>query len=283
LLTHKLEVAFPAAALFAVHPVHTESVDWVASLPELGCSLFLLLAFALFLVGHDPHEELKQSTSRHWLIASLSYLFYATALCWKETAVVFPILIVLYVLLAARIVGSRSLAALRQSAPYWVILAAYLGLRLYVLGTLAAGPRNWALTPIQYVISALYLMWSYWAKLALPLQLNAYYVFRPIRSLADPRAIAAILLSLCAGATFIFLLRRFSPAGRASLGIFAALWVFLTLLPALDLNALGRNPFTERYLYLPSAGFCLLVILAAARLLAPVPCPRRLHVGDHRA
>jgi tetratricopeptide (TPR) repeat protein len=280
LLTHKLDVAFPAAALFAVHPIHTESIDWIASLPELGCSLFLLLAFALFLAGHDAHDEFEHSTSRHWLIASLSYLFYATALCWKETAVVFPILIVLYVLLAARLVGSRSVAALRQSAPFWVILAAYLGMRLYVLGTLSAGPRNWALTPIQYVISVLHLMWSYWAKLALPLQLNAYYLFRPIRSVADPRAIAAILLSLCAGAALIFLLRRISPVGRTSLGIFAALWVFLTLLPAMDLNALGRNPFSERYLYLPSAGFCLLVILAVARLIERIPANLRRTIGS---
>ena len=280
LLTHKLEVAFPAAALFAVHPVHTESIDWVASLPELGCSLFLLLAFALFLAGHDAHEQFKQSTSRRWLIASLSYLFYATALCWKETAVVLPILIVVYVLLAARLVGRGSLAALQQSAPYWVILAAYLGLRLDVLGSLAAGSRNWALTPFQYVISALYLMWSYWAKLVLPLQLNAYSVFRPIRSLADPRAIATILLSLCAGAGLIFLLRRISPAGRTSLGIFAALWVFLTLLPAMDLNALGRNPFSERYLYLPSVGFCLLVTLAAAWLLERIPAKLQRTIGS---
>ena len=118
------------------------------------------------------------------------------------------------------------------------------------------------------------------SKLALPLQLNAYYVFRPIRSVTDPRAIAAILLSLCAGAALIFLLRRISPAGRTSLDVFAALWFFLTLLPAMDLNALGRNPFSERYLYLPSVGFCLLVTLASGRLLERIPANLRMTIGS---
>jgi len=279
LLTHKLEVAFPAAALFAIHPVHTESIDWIASLPELGFSLFLLLAFALFLADRNPDAELKQAASRHWILASLSCLFYATALLWKETAVVFPVLIMLYVLLAARPVGNRTLAALRQSTPYWAILAAYLGLRFSVFGTLTAGPRNWALTPFQCILTALQLMWSYWAKLALPIHLNAYYVFRPVRSLADPRAMAAILLSLCAVAGLIFLLRRISLAGRDSLAIFAALWVVVTLLPAMDIDALGRNPFTERYLYLPSVGFCLLITLIARSLLERVPANARKTIG----
>src|SRR5580698_782880 len=35
--------AFAAAALFAVHPIHTEAVDWIAASPDLGCALFIFL------------------------------------------------------------------------------------------------------------------------------------------------------------------------------------------------------------------------------------------------
>jgi tetratricopeptide (TPR) repeat protein len=157
--------------------------------------------------------------------------------------------------------------------PYFAVLAAYLVLRLRVLGSLSTsqslGPRDWALTPLQFLLTALHLMLSYWQKLALPIELNAYYAFTPIRSLTDPRAIAAIVFAIAAVAALIYLARH------APLSAFAALWVCLTLLPAMDLYALGRNAFTERYLYLPSIGFCLLVTLLAARLIAWLPAKLR--------
>ncbi len=39
---------------------------------------------------------------------------------------------------------------------------------------------------------------------------------------------------------------------------FANVFLLLTLMPALDIAALGENPVAERYLYLPSAGFAML-------------------------
>jgi tetratricopeptide (TPR) repeat protein len=266
LLTRNLGLAFAAAALFAVHPVHTEAVDWIASLPELGFTLFTLLAFAFFLISRNRTARPNQTLPSRWLFPSLSLLAFAIALLWKETAVVLPLLIALYVLMGESTVRNRPLTALKQSAPYWAVLAVYLILRLRVLGALStSSPRDWALTPFQFLLTALHLMLSYWQRLALPIKLNAYYVFSPIRSLADPRAIAAILFTLAAVAAIIYLARQ------APLSAFAALWVCLTLVPAMDLYALGRNPFTERYLYLPSVGFCLLVTLLAARLIDRLP------------
>jgi protein O-mannosyl-transferase len=49
MLTRRLAISFAAAALFAVHPIHTEAVDWAYALPDLSCTVFLLDAFSLFL------------------------------------------------------------------------------------------------------------------------------------------------------------------------------------------------------------------------------------------
>jgi Flp pilus assembly protein TadD len=261
--TRRLGVAFSAAALFAVHPVHTEAVDWIAALPDLGCELFTLLAFGFFLLRREHKGKMPGSG---WVTASLSLLAFTIALLWKETAVVFPALLMVYVLLLDE--SSAALRACRaavESVPYWLVLAAYLAVRFRVLGSLATGPRSWRLTPLQFVLSAAHLLLEYWGKLLLPIQLSAYYVFRPIRSFADPRAIVTVVLGLASIAALVSLLRR------APLAAFAAVWVCLTLLPALNVNALGRNAFTERYLYLPSVGFCLLVTLAAAWLIGRLP------------
>jgi protein O-mannosyl-transferase len=254
LLTRSLPMAFATAALFAVYPVHAEAVDWIAALPDLGCGLFFLLAFALYLVR------------QRWL----SVAAFAIALLWKETALVFPVLLAVYVLLQPS--ASRLRDSMKASAPYWIVVAAYLGVRTVILGAISHSPRSWLLNPLQFFLSVMQLLLSYWVKLAWPMDLNAYYVFHPIRSLGDARGWLAIVFLVCVGAAIYFL-------RRSPLAIFAIAWVTLTLLPALNLNALGRNAFAERYLYLPSAGFCLLLALSGGWLLGRVPEKARMVAG----
>jgi protein O-mannosyl-transferase len=262
LLTGKMAPAFVGAALFAAYPLHTEAVDWIAASPDLGCGLFVLVAFALFLAGRPRPNRPEPSSFSRWLMLLLSLLAYAMALLWKETAAIFPVLVGVCTLLVETGNGKRARSALRASMPYWIVLGIYLMLRVRVLGSLATGQRNWALSPLQFLLTALHLMMAYWAKLAFPFQLNAYYAFFPVRSALDPRAIAAIIFVLCTIAGFIYLVRH------APVCAFAVLWVWITLLPALDVNAVGRNVFAERYLYLPSIGFCLLVVSGMFSLMS---------------
>lgn len=281
LLTRKVVFAFAAAALFAVNPLHTEAVDWIAALPDLGCGLFFLLAFACFLAGrrasHRPEAgasaAASSSTASRWHLTALGLVAFAASLLWKETAAVFPLLVIAYVFVVGKNSGSRLRAAMRASAPYWSVLVVYLALRVLVLGSLKIGSRNWELTPAQSILTLLHLMLLYWWKLALPIRLNAYYVFFPVRSITDLRAAAAAVFALCGIAALVSLARR-APLIR-----FAALWVCLTLLPAMDIGALGRNVFTERYLYLPSAGFGLLVTVFGAWLLNHTPEKLRRPAG----
>jgi len=42
-------ISLLTASLFAVHPIHTESVAWIAALPDLELGLFFLLTFLLYL------------------------------------------------------------------------------------------------------------------------------------------------------------------------------------------------------------------------------------------
>ena len=226
LLTHRIAFALPAAALFAVHPIHTEAIDWIAALPDLGFTLFFLLAFALFLAVRNA--AVQDSSRRRFLLA-LSCLCFATALLWKETAVVFPLLLLAWLLLDPQPIRRRARPILLTLAPYCAILAAYLVLRLLVLGKLSAGNRTWGLSPFQSVLNSLYLLWSYCADLLIPYPLNAYHVFHSIQSLADPRALVAVLLTCLALVAVVYLVRRPNPP---RLAVFAALWIAITLLPA---------------------------------------------------
>jgi len=257
-------LAFASAALFAVHPIHSEAVDWIAALPDIGCTAFFLLAFLFFILGRGRTTQAlptKPSPRTRILFLVGSFVAFAAALLWKETAIVFPLIVMAFVssLSEEAALVRRIGAALKLSLPYWCILGFYLLLRLRVLGFIVIRQRSWILTRYEVTLTVLNLILKYCWKLIAPLSLNAYYVFVPVRTLQDPRAITAILFLLLALGAILY------GSRRVPLASFAALWVFITLIPVLNVYAVGRNVFCERYLYLPSVGFCLLIVLVAAR------------------
>ena len=81
--------ALLAAGLFALHPIHTESVAWIAGITDLELSFFFLLTFLLYLrLGDRPAIS---STAQTGLL-----LAYALALLSKEQALVLPFLAAVY-------------------------------------------------------------------------------------------------------------------------------------------------------------------------------------------
>lgn len=150
-LTSRMGVSFAAAALFAVHPVHSEAVDWIAALPDIGCAVFFLLAFLLLMLARNDlsrPQQIKQSRHTRVLCLAASWVALAAALLWKENGIVFPLIVIAYSFhLGKPGTYSRRLRdALKLSLPYWVILIAYFLLRFRVLGFIVTRQRNWDLS-----------------------------------------------------------------------------------------------------------------------------------------
>jgi Flp pilus assembly protein TadD len=110
-------------------------------------------------------------------------------------------------------------------------------------------------------VNALPLFTRYLETLLVPIRLNAFHVFHPISSILDPNGIVALAV------TIAFLLLAFLFLKRDRMIVFGLLWIIIPLLPVLYIPSLGDNTFAERYLYLPSFGFVLLVSLALPRLM----------------
>jgi tetratricopeptide (TPR) repeat protein len=79
--------------------------------------------------------------------------------------------------------------------------------------------------------------------------------------MTEPLVIVSALVLLAIVAAAIW------GARRAPLAAFCAAWVLITLTPVLNLQGIGENVFAERYLFIPSLGFCLLVALAGSAVL----------------
>ncbi|MBE9531467.1 MAG: tetratricopeptide repeat protein [Proteobacteria bacterium] len=139
----------------------------------------------------------------------------------------------------------------------------YLALRFWTLKgviPLKAGHLS-DLSSFQLFINVPPLVVKYIGKLLLPTSLNFDYVFDPVYSISEPRAFISALITIA----LVIIIWRL--ALRAKEFAFALLLIFIPLLPALYIPALGLNTFTERYLYLPSIGFALLVVLIVNKVI----------------
>jgi protein O-mannosyl-transferase len=244
--------ALLAAGLFALHPIHTESVAWIAGITDLELSVFFLLTFLLYMrLGNRPApSSLAQAGIP---------LAYALALLSKEQALVLPFLAASYEHCYRPDRGATPLRCkLSRYAPLFLVAAAYVCFRAFALGGFAPSVSRPGLTWSSIFLSALALVGQYLWKLIWPLELSAFYVFHPNQRLGEPQVIAGLLAAIACAVLFVWLWRRHRTAS------FALLWMGATIAPVLNARWMPAGVFAERYLYLPSVGFCWLVAFAVA-------------------
>ena len=247
-----LSFPFVAAILFATHPIHVEAVAFIASVPELTFTGFVLLAFVLYVAAEDRRCS--------FLLAGSILLFFAALLC-KETAIILPALLVVYDLTLRPRTPLRA-RRLAVYAIYVFIAAVYLVIRYRVLSeTLIPAPQSWYLSGHEFVLNALVLFRTYLQKLILPVHLEFWRSFHPISSFLTVDGLSALGVTVLVLSVAILAWRR----DRQSL-FFIAL-VVVPLAPAFYISALPGKPFAERYLYLPSVGFVLLAARALGSLV----------------
>ena len=309
--------AFIAALIFGVHPTHVENVAWISGVSDPLMACFLLGSFSAFLnfrearrtsieESYEPRATSpEQSHGEHGgfgllesriskLVAGLparqvwyeapSLGLFALALLSKETAIVLPILIIAFVLIFERDdEGSAGLAwrfvsAIRESAPYLLLVVIYGVVRYRALG-------GWSHPTIPIGWSAVFLtwpavLWFYARHLVLPLRLSEFYSLDYVsrfRAAAVLLPLVFLLIIAVAVAFVLFLIRGDSEKRSQKNTVrFALVLLIVPLLPVLDLHSLTVGDIVhDRYLYLPCAGFALLIALLIRELAQRLPQRQR--------
>src|SRR5215467_2233044 len=238
-------IAFLAALLFAFHPIHSEAVAWIAAVTELQLAVFFLLAFLLYLRCCEPGA--KPLT---YLLAWASFLL---ALLAKEQAVTLPLLAALYEhFYRADRKETSLLTKVRRYGGLWVLAGTYALFRVLVLAGFAPVVQRPDLTPRELVLSGLVLVAQYAAKLVWPHPLLTFYLFEKT-SLQGPAVVLATAVVAISVASFVALWKYARPYS------FWLLWMGITLAPVLNVRWMAASAFAERYLYLPSVGFSILL------------------------
>ena len=258
-------VAFVAASLFAIHPIHTEAVAWVAAVTDLEVTFFDLLTFWLFLNMARPRGGVSP-----W-IKLAAVISFALTIFSKEQSLTFPLLAMVYEHFYRQDrLQTTWLEKVRRYGEFWLMDLAYVLFRIVHLGAFAPQVQLSRLGLWPMVLSAVALVGQYVGKIFWPVELCAYYVFQKDTSLIDLRVLAGVgVLAACA-VIFALLFRRNRMAS------FGLIWFFVTLAPVLDIRYLAGNVFAERYLYLPSAGFGWLMGWAGVKVWRALDARRSL-------
>ena len=241
-----------AAALFAVHPVHTEAVGNVVGQGELLAGVFLLIGTVLFI-------DSRRSQLSGARIAGIA-LCYGLACLTKEHAVLWPLLLTP---LGWAMPSEQPRARLRGDVMrlamvLGVVLVVYLSVRHAVLGGLTGDMVHpfWQHTSMATRAITMLSVVPTWARLLLwPSHLQADYAPQEFALATHLGAaqLPGLLLLLAFGALVMGSLRR-APVVAAGL-----LWLALALGPVTNLIAPTGIVAAERTLFLPSVGLALAI------------------------
>jgi len=186
---------------------------------------------------------------------------FVVALLSKELAVTIPLLAAIYEHFYR---GDRRETSPWQKmlryGPLWLAFLGYILLRVKLIGSIGHATGMHPVTQMEMLLSALAIVEQYLGLLIWPARLSAFHLFHAsTRFLALPVLAGARALVLC-GFLFYALWRRARPAS------FGILWLFVTLTPLLNVRWMSAYVLGERFLYLPSVGFCLVAGWACAAL-----------------
>jgi len=247
-LKHPVVLSFLAAIFFALHPIHTESVAWINGRTDIMATLFTLLAFISCLT------YLKRNRKAALVLSSLFFLF---ALFCKENAVSLIGIVLVYGIFT----GFSKKKIFQTEIPLFAGFIVYVILRSGGgIKELAAAPGtreaffSSTVTPANFFNFLSMGTGFYFEKLVIPIHLNIF------PSLPESPLYYAIFL-----APFIF--GAFAYFKGKRLEVFLMAWIIVTLMPSLlILFSQVASPVAERYLYMPSVGFVLLLSLLIGRI-----------------
>ncbi len=223
------KLALWTGILFLIHPVNIESVAWVSERKNVLSLFFLLFAFIKYLQN-------KRIYSIFWFsLACLS----------KSTAIVLPLLLILYDFCFK---PKEFIKIIFDKWAYALISICIAGVTILSHSqgkTLRAHPEN---NPLFSLYSMVPVFKEYWLKLAFPINLNIWYQNLIYKSITE---ISGSVIFTIGFLFILFILRK------SNLAIFFGLsWFCISLLPVSHLVPLPQMQ-ADRFLYIPSIGALL--------------------------
>jgi tetratricopeptide (TPR) repeat protein len=263
------------ALLFGCHPLHVESVAWVAERKDVLCAFFYLLT----LLGYFFLSVAVDKKSRQkWYVFCLGV--FVLALMAKPMAVTVPlvwILLDIYPLRRFSPAGNNTpkiASPLAEKIPF-LFLSAVTGLITIQAQYVTGAVQNLQRLPFSIrMINGLHAPWFYLSKMFWPTELVPIYPLPEHVLFFDLQYILPGIMVLLITAGCIWMLKR-------GLFLLFTAWSFylVTLLPVLGFIQVGSQMAADRYTYIPSIGIFLLAGTGVSRLWTRVSAYRNAAIA----
>ncbi len=246
------------AALFAIHPLHVESIAWVSERKDVLSGLF----FVLTLGAYVEYVRSPFSPRRYLLLVAA----FGLGLMAKPMLVTLPLVLLLLDYWPLDRFPWRC-QLLMEKVPLLLLSASSCLVTLWAQRE--ALTLNAPLTTSLRTANALVSYVAYLGQLCCPVGLAVYYP-HPAAHLPTWKMIAALALLACLSAVALASWRR-----RPYL-LVGWLWYVGMLVPVIGLLQVGGASRADRYMYLPQIGLCLALTWGAAEVCRSWPFPRWL-------
>ncbi len=255
------------AALFAVHPLHVESVAWVAERKTVLCAFFFLLTMAAY-----GWYAKRPRAGRYALVA----LLFALALMAKPMAITLPFALLLVDFWPLQRFPQTPLFKLAlEKTPLLALSAASAAITLYAQRAGGAVGSTELLPLVMRVKNAIYSYLIYVEKAVWPSRLAVFYP-HPEGSLAfwkvlGAAAVLAAITALCWHFRGSRYERRYLLVGW--------FWFLGTLGPVIGIVQVGRQAWADRYAYLPLWGLFVIAVWLLSEAAARISLSRAAQIA----
>jgi Flp pilus assembly protein TadD len=249
-----LRCAF-AAAIFGLHPLHVESVAWVAERKDVLSGFFfflLLIAYARYVASPSPMRYAA-------IVVAL-----VLGLMSKSMLVTAPLLLLLldYWPLGRMQLGDGTICdKLVRMRPLWseklILFVPSLVFSYVSIATQSSANTVVSLDrlpPLDRVANAIAAYGVYLFKFAVPIQLSPFY---PLPSLIETPLQVWLRVAAAALGVVALLAITWRFRNRAPHAIVGFLWFVIMLIPVIGLTRVGDQAWADRYMYLPMGGLIL--------------------------
>ncbi len=254
------------AALFAVHPLHVESVAWIAERKDVLSTSFVLLCLLAY-----THYRLRER--RGWLIVSC--VLFAFSLMAKQMYVTLPFLLLVFdfwplnretasdtkVSEDNKTSNSIWRQAIVEKIPF-LILAISASVIVFIVQSETGAVQSIQTFPFGmrlgnvFISYCLYLKNTFW-----PTGLAFYYPF-------PANGISAGHVALSVGLLVVISASAYMTKKRFPYLLVGWLWFVGTLIPVIGIVQIGTQRMADRYMYFPQIGLLLAAVWGASEFIS---------------
>lgn len=245
------------ATLFALHPLHVESVAWAAERKDVLSTFFWMLTMWAYV------SYAKKPNAVKYL---LTIVLFVLGLMAKSMLVTMPVVLLLLDFWPLERIGfakpkagrERPLDIFVEKIPFFILSVVSAVTTIVIMKRAGHVADVVALTSKYRIANALVSYGMYILKMFWPSNLSPFYPHPGTTLALWKAAVAGVVLLVLSVVVFLLARRRYLITGW--------LWYLVTLLPVVGLLQVGSQAMADRYTYIPLVGLFIIISFGAAEL-----------------